>query len=347
MYPETLANVIRGETVESIYRGHLIVMDGDGQTIASLGDPEMITFWRSAAKPFQAIPFILSGAPERFGFLEDEIALACASHSGEPRHVEIAKKMLQKVGLSESDLHCGAHLPFHEASAYELIRGGEKPNQLHNNCSGKHSAMLAFAKHIGANLGTYELLENPVQQQILECVSFFTGIPKDEIRIGIDGCVAPNFAIPLSAMARAFMKLVFPPKDFDNELREACRRIVSAYLAYPELIGGTDRLDTLVMQEAHGKLICKVGAEGVWLGGVLPSPQWKRGLAIAFKIEDGDDYRGRPVVAVELLRQLGIIETAALTELSPLPVKNRRGDLVGRVEAGFNLNLTTVHTTES
>lgn len=337
MFPEILAQVIRGETVESIHRGHLIVMDGDGNEIFTIGNPDFVTFFRSAAKPFQAIPFLLSGAPERFGFLENEIALACASHSGEPVHVATAEKMLQKIGLSETDLRCGAHLPFNEAAAHDLIRKGEKPNQLHNNCSGKHSAMLAFAKHIGADLHTYEEIENPIQQQILECISNFTETPKDEIKLAIDGCAAVNFALSLRGMAKSFAKLVFPPADFDDELREACRRIVSAFMAYPKLIGGTDRLDTLIMQKASGRLICKVGADGLWLCGVLPSPKWKRGLGIALKIEDGDDFLARPAVTVELLRQLEVLDKDDLKEISPLSIKNRRGEIVGRVEANLKI----------
>ena len=152
MGAEILANVIRGETVESIHRGHLIVIDGDGETIASLGDPSTVTFFRSSSKAFQAIPFITSGAADAFGFTEQEIALAVASHSGERIHVAIAAGMLAKIGLSESDLRCGAHLPFNEAEAERMMRAGETPTQLHNNCSGKHAAMLAFAKHIDAGI---------------------------------------------------------------------------------------------------------------------------------------------------------------------------------------------------
>lgn len=337
MNSEILAKVIRGETVESIHRGHIIVLDGDGQEIFSLGNPDFVTFYRSAAKPFQTIPFLLSGAAERFGFLENEIALACASHSGEKIHVETAAKMLNKIGLSEADLRCGSHYPFHKESADALIRADEKPNQLHNNCSGKHSAMLAFAKQIGAELQTYEKLENPIQQQILETIIQFTDIPKDEIQFAIDGCAAANFALSLRGMAKGFAKLVFPPKDFDDELREACRRIVLAMMSYPELIGGTERLDTLVMQAASGKMICKVGAEGLWLCGILPNAKWKRGLGIALKVEDGEDLRARTVAGIELLRQLGILSKDDLPELSPMPIKNWRGDLVGRVESNLKI----------
>ena len=335
MTSEILAKVIRGETVESIHRGHLIIVDGDGQIVAQLGDPDFVTFFRSSAKPFQAFPFVRNGAADRFGYLESEIALACGSHSGESYHVELAAKMLERIGLSESDLRCGVHLPFDEKRAEAMIRGGEQPTQLHNNCSGKHAAMLALAKHSGANLADYEDLENPVQQEIFQVVSQFTDVEIEDIRIGIDGCAAPNFALPLSAMAKSFARLVFPPKTFDDETREACRRIVSAMISYPQMIGGTGRLDTMLMRAAHGRLISKIGADGVYVAGVLPCERWKRGLGIAFKIEDGDDKRARAVVAVELLRRLEIFSRETLTEISPLPITNRRGDKVGRVEADF------------
>ena len=337
MEVEILARVIRGETIESIHRGHLIILDGEGKRIAQIGNPETVTFIRSSAKPLQAIPFLTSGAAERFGFLENEIALACGSHSGEKIHVGVAEKMLQKIGLSEADLKCGAHLPFYEQRAEEMIRASDAPTQFHNNCSGKHAAMLAFTKHAKADLKTYYLLENPTQQAIFEIVSEFTEISKDKIAIGIDGCAAPNFAMPLSAMAKGFVKLAFPPKNFDENLREACRRIVTAMINYPELIGGSNRLDTILMQTAGGKFISKVGAEGVWLCAVLPSPRWKKGLGIALKIEDGDDKRARAVVSVEILRQLGILDADKLKGYSPLPINNRRGDMVGKVEANFKM----------
>ena len=216
-----------------------------------------------------------------------------------------------------------------------MIRTGERPTQLHNNCSGKHAAMLAFAKHTGADIKTYDLIENPIQQAILQTVADFTGTPKEEIPIAVDGCAAPNFALTVGAMAKAFLKLVVPPEDFNDQLRAACQRIVSAMLNYPELIGGTERLDTLLMQGARGKLISKIGAEGVWLCAILPSEKYPKGLGIALKIEDGDDKRARAVISIEVLRQLGIFDAGKLKDYSPLPVKNRRGDLVGRVEPSF------------
>jgi len=337
MKSEILAKVIRGETVESIHRGHLHIIDGKGRELVNIGDAETIAFIRSSAKPFQAIPFLTSGAADKFGFAENEIALACASHSGERMHTELAAQMLEKVNLSENDLRCGAHLPFSEKRAAEMLRNGETPSQLHNNCSGKHAAMLAFAKHIGADIKTYDLLENPIQQAILEIVARFTETPKNEIPTAIDGCCAPNFALSVRAMAKSFLNLIVPPESFDNDLKNACQRIVSAMLNFPELVGGSERLDTMLMEAKRGKFISKIGAEGVWICGVLPSKKYPHGLGISMKIEDGDDKRARAVVSVEVLRQLGIFENETLANISPLPILNRCGEAVGRVEANFKI----------
>lgn len=337
MQAEILAKVIRGETVESIHRGHLIVVDGEGKTIASLGNPETVTFFRSSAKPFQTIPFLTSGAAEKFGFSEKEIALACGSHSGEDFHVETVREMLAKIGFEETALQCGMHLPFDEKTARKMIKADEKATQLHNNCSGKHCAMLGFAEHSAAGAANYLSTDNFVQRKILETVSLFSDVPQDEIKIGIDGCAAPNFALPVSAMAKSFARLVFPPEDFDEKVRRACRKIVSAMTNYPQMIGGSERLDTILMQQTNGKIISKVGAEGVYTAGVLPSGKWKTGLGIAFKIEDGEDKRARPVVAVELLRRLGILDAKSLKIFSPLMIENRRDDVVGKIAASFHI----------
>ncbi len=337
MNSEILAKVIRGETVESVHRGHLIVVDGAGETVLSLGNPEAIAFWRSSAKPFQAIPFLTGGAADKFDFTEQEIALACGSHSGERVHTETAARMLEKINLTEADLRCGAHLPFDEKRAEEMIRAGEKPTQLHNNCSGKHAAMLAFCRDKNLDLPTYENIEHPLQQAILQTISLFTDAPVNEIKLGIDGCAAPNFAVPVAAMARAFARLVAPPESFDEATKKACQRIVAAMLDFPEMIGGTERLDTMLMRAGEGTLISKIGAEGVYSAGVLPSETYPNGLGIALKIEDGDDKRARAVVLIELLRQLGIFSAETLREFSPLPIKNRRGETVGETIANFNI----------
>ena len=327
MESPVLASVFRGTTVESIHRGHVVIMDGDGTLISSIGDPETITFFRSAAKPFQAMPLIDSGAAEAYGFEEPEIAMACASHSGQRRHVELVAGMLERIGISESDLRCGTHMPFFEPEAHRLIREEKPASVLHNNCSGKHAAMLAVAKHRGWETSNYETNEHPLQQEILRIVSEYTETPDAEIPIAVDGCAAPNFAVTIAAMARGFTNLVSPAAG------ATARRIVSAMINYPELIGGSGRLDTVIMQAAPEQIVSKVGADGVWLCGVLPNDKFPKGLGIALKIEDGDDYLSRPVVAVELLRSLGVLTDSDLPDLAPMPVRNRRGDVVGRVEA--------------
>jgi L-asparaginase II len=191
--------------------------------------------------------------------------------------------------------------------------------------------MLAFARHIGADTADYDSPENRIQKRILKCISDFTEVPEGDIAIAIDGCAAPNFAVPVAAMARSFARLV-RPVDFHETIQAACGRVVAAMTQFPELIGGSERLDTMLMKAAPGKIVSKVGADGVWLCGVVPSEKWPTGLGIALKVEDGDDHRARPVVSVEILRRLGILSPSDLPDLSPMPVKNRRGDIVGSVE---------------
>ncbi len=341
--PEQLVEVWRGPLIESRHRGHLIAVDGNGATVASLGSPETATFLRSSAKPFQALPAVASGAADRFGFTEQEIAIACGSHNGEPIHVETVTSILRKIGLDETALKCGAHEPYSIEVARDLIRKREQPSVLQNNCSGKHAAMLALAKHIGAPIETYDEPTNPVQQMIIKAVSDFSGVPVKSSVIATDGCGAPIFAVPVRAMALMYARLVAPPASFEARTRESCKRIVNAMIAYPEMIGGaTKRLDTELMRVGRGRFISKIGAEGVYTVGVLPSNDWPNGLGLALKVEDGDDYRARPPAVIDALRQLGVLDTSDLEALgaySPTIIKNRRGDLVGEARAAFQLDI--------
>ena len=338
---EPLVEVKRGSITESRHRGHIVVVDPDGNVIASAGALETVTFLRSSAKPFQAMPLLVSGAADRFGFTDREVALACGSHNGEPIHTELAASMLDKIGLGPEALRCGAHEPYGVEAARELQRRGEQPNALHNNCSGKHAGMLALAIHLGASIDNYESPVNPVQKAIADTVSQFTGVPVTDMAVGVDGCAAPIFGITMKAMALAYARLVSPPASFDKTTREACERIVRVMSSYPELIGGTsDRLDTEVMRAAPGRVISKVGAEGVYTAGISPCKQWPNGLGLALKIEDGDDKRARPTVVVEALRQLGVLRDEsleAIAKYSFFPLINRRGDLVGEITASFAL----------
>jgi L-asparaginase II len=338
---EPLVEVKRGSITESRHRGHVVVVEADGNIIAFAGAPEIVTYLRSSSKPFQALPLLLSGAADRFGFTDREVALACASHNGEPIHTELAASMLRKIGLGPEALKCGVHEPYGVEAALALRSRGEPPNVLHNNCSGKHAGMLAVAVHIGAPIENYDSAENPVQKTIADVVSQFSGVSVTDLAVGVDGCGAPVFGITVKAMALMYAKLVAPPLNMGKATRDACERIVRVMNAYPELIGGTsDRLDTALMRAAPGRLISKVGAEGVYTAGIRPSEEWPRGLGVALKIEDGDDKRARPTVVIELLRQLGVLRDESLEALAKyafFPVQNRRGDVVGEITASFAL----------
>ena len=338
---ESLVEVKRGSITESRHRGHIVVLEPQGNIVAYAGSPHTVTFLRSSAKPFQAMPLLVSGAAERFDFTDKEVALACGSHNGEPIHTELAASMLRKIGLGPEALKCGVHEPYSAEAAAELRERGEAPNVLQNNCSGKHAGMLAVAKHLGAPVDTYDSPANPVQLAIIETVSRFSDVPVTDIAVGIDGCGAPIFGITMKAMALAYARLVSPPPTFDEVTRKACARIVRVMNAYPELIGGTsNRLDTEIMRATPGRLVSKVGAEGVYTAGINPSERWPNGLGLAIKIEDGDDKRARPTVVIESLRQLDVLPDESLEALARyafFPVLNRRGDLVGEVSASFKL----------
>jgi len=338
---EPLVEVKRGSITESRHRGHIVAVEPDGNIVASLGAPYNVTFLRSSAKPFQAMPLLLTGAADRFGFTDREVALVCASHNGEPIHTELAASMLKKIGLGSEALKCGVHEPYSAQAAADLRARGEEPNVLHNNCSGKHTGMLAVALQLGAPIDSYENPSSPVQKAIANVMSQFSSVPVTDMAVGIDGCAAPIFGMTMKAMALAYARLVSPPSNFDNTTRAACERIVRVMGAYPEVIGGTtDRLDTEVMRAARGRLISKVGAEGVYTAGINPCKEWPNGLGLALKIEDGDDKRARPTVVIESLRQLGVLRDESLEALAKyayFPVTNRRGDLVGEISASFSL----------
>ena len=341
--PASLVEVWRGPLVESRHRGHLTAVTGGGNTIASLGSPETVTYVRSSGKPFQAIPLIVSGAAERFGFTEQEIAIACGSHSGESIHLDTVRSMLAKIGLDESALKCGVHEPFSAEVARQLARNQEPPNVLHNNCSGKHAAMLALAVHIDADTESYDDRDNPGQQMISRTFADFSGVPLQQIAIGVDGCGVPVFGMPVQAMALMYARLVAPSESFDHATRTACQRIVKAMIDFPEMVGGTkDRLDTELIKAGAGRLISKTGAEGVYTVGVLSCPEWPNGLGLALKIEDGDDHRARPPAVIEALRQLNVLaesELLALASYAPTIIRNRRGERIGETRAAFALEI--------
>jgi L-asparaginase II len=336
-----LAEVWRGRIVESRHRGHVAAVDGDGRLVARLGEPETVTYLRSSAKPFQAIPLVASGAAERFGFGPREIAVACGSHSGEPVHEETVAGMLEKIGLDASALKCGTHEPFSPRATRELRQRGESPRVLQNNCSGKHTGMLALALHLGAPTETYDQPDNPVQRAILRAVSQFSDLPETEIAAATDGCGVPVFGLPVRALALMYARLAAPGAGLGAATRSAAARITAAMTGAPEMVGGTrERLDTEMMRVTNGRIVSKIGAEGVYTVGVLACERFPRGLGLALKIEDGEDRRARPTVVIESLRQLGALDAGASEKLEPyasFTIRNHNGDAVGEVRAAFEL----------
>ena len=328
------------------------MVDSHGKLLASYGDPKTVAFLRSSAKPFQVLPFIERGGVEHFGLTGVELALACASHEGSDEHVRVAESILAKAGLDESYLQCGSHLPGDEFVYKRLIKMGESPTPKRNNCSGKHSTMLAHAKMRNLPLDNYLNFDHPVQQDILAAFAEMCLLPPKQVELGIDGCSAPNFAVPLYNAALAFARLT-GPQALPETRAKACREITSAMTAFPEMISGTGEFDCSLMQVGSGKIVCKRGAEGYQAIGLLPGAidPGSPGIGITLKIMDGDlgqrkpdlsaYSRVRPAVTLDVLKQLGALSEAQLHELSEFgpvkPVKNHRGIVVGESRPIFNL----------
>ncbi len=333
-----IVEVWRGDTVESLHFGALAVVDSSGRDVAAFGDPGTVTFLRSAAKPIQVLPLLAAGAVERFGFTEREVAVMIGSHGGEPFHVEAVGAILARIGLDEGALQCGAHSPHYAPAARELRRAGTPPSAVHNNCSGKHAGMLALAVHLGAPVASYLDPEHPVQIRIREAIEAFSGLPAAAIRIGTDGCSAPNFALPIGRAALLYARLIDPDPSL-GLLAGSARRAVAAMRAHPDMVAGTGRLCTELMRSGRAGLIAKIGAEGFY---GLACRLQGRGVGIALKISDGEGKRSRFSVTIETLRQLGILEDAAAAELRERfvgPLRNHRGIRVGRIETIFRLKV--------
>ena len=335
-----LARVLRGGRTESAHRGMIAVVDEDGRLMAECGDPHHPIYLRSAAKPIQAIPLLAAGGEAAFRLGDDEIALMCASHGGEPRHVRTARRILDRGGFRARDLACGAHLPMHEPSAHRLIARGEKPTALHNNCSGKHAGLLLACRLLGLDPRGYEDPGHPLERRILDLVAAYTGAARGAIGIAVDGCSLPVFSLPLSGLAAAYARLsagrreAEPPADL-----RVRRRIWRAMCASPGMVAGKSRFTTDLLEAGRGAWIGKEGAEGVYAIGLRPRRAGEKAVGVAFKIEDGSS-RARDAVALEILDRLGRLGPAAAARLAPhrRPViRSVRGQEVGEVRADVTL----------
>lgn len=325
--PETLTlDVVatRGGEIESRHRVHAAVVRADGTLVARAHDPALRTWWRSCAKPFQLLPMLEDGSFDRLGWGDAQLALACASHSSEPEQVAIAAGMLRDLGLSEDALACGPHQPLSQRGVDMLAASGTPGTRLHSNCSGKHAAMLGRALAHGWPVEGYEQEDHPVQDAAWKTVAGWCDVPAEEIGRGVDGCGVTVYSLPLSQMALAYARLGAAAQRGD----ELPARIVHAMTTQPFMVGGTDRFDTLLMEAGAGRIVCKVGAEGVHSVALVD-----QGIGIAVKVEDGATRAQYPAV-LACLQMLGALPAQlpeSLRRVALHAITNTRGDTVGRI----------------
>ncbi len=329
---EKLVNVYRGKLVESIHYGHIAVVDINGKDLACLGDRELITYWRSAAKPFQTLAVITTGAACEYSLTEPELAIMSASHNGEEEHTTVVEGILKKLNLNETVLQCGIHPPYYKPAARELCERGIKPGPIHNNCSGKHAGILAICQKMGWSIDDYNNPEHPVQQLLLNIVAEITDYPREKIYTGVDGCGVVVFGLPIRNMAYAYARLANPDL-LPPQYRDAALKVINSMKNYPHLVGGTERFNTDLLQVTGNKLVAKSGAEGLFCIGVHQK------IGLTLKIADGNS-RAIPPVVIELLSQLGLLKPGEKQKLRkhhyPEVINNHQAS-VGRIEPVFEL----------
>jgi len=321
-----LVELTRGDVVESCHRGSLVVVDTKGKIRLSLGDAQRPVFPRSAQKALQAVASFETGAIDKYGLNNAEIAIACASHGGEVDHTTTAESILNKAGLGRDDLECGTHWPSHDASTHALARSGGAPCALHNNCSGKHASMLISAACQGIETNGYIQPEHAVQRRAKSVLESFCDIRLDDAPMGIDGCSVPNWAIPLDRLAHGFAKFA-TGEGLEPERARLCERIRSAVAEFPFMVAGTNRFCSRVMDQLGKRAFIKTGAEGVFCA-ALP----ELGLGIALKIDDGAS-RASEVVLAHLLQKLGVVDAGEFEYALTPSILNRNSIQTGIIKA--------------
>ena len=320
-----LVEVTREPLTESVHRGAFAVADAKGGLKLFAGDVDRPIFPRSSLKPVQAVPLIETGAADAFGVSDEELALACASHSGEPMHTTRVAAWQDRIGCSVADLACGPHRPVHDKTATEMIANGERWTSLHNNCSGKHTGFMTLARHLQAPVKGYQLVDHPSQRLVEQTLKEMAGVSGD-MPYGVDGCTVPNFALPLKALARVMAQFA-DPSNLSPPRRQATNRVVRAMTAHPELVAGTGRACTNLMRQARG-IITKTGAEGVYIA-IIP----RLGLGVALKIDDGASRASETAIAALLIALGALPDEGAAAGLARAPVPNTRGLPVGERRA--------------
>lgn len=322
---------LRGGQVESVHYAAAAVVDHHGHVVASLGDPDHVTFSRSSLKPLQALATVMQGFPERFGLGERHLALACASHSGEPKHVRAAQEILNAIKAGVDDLQCGAHIPIYFKADEGAIPPKSDFSAIHNNCSGKHSTMLALAQILGESSSAYLKYDGRVQTVIRDMICEIAGVDPATIEWGVDGCSAPNYAMPLSALATGFARYawaVSQPPETLSEAQKAGAKIARAMMKHPDMVSGVGRFDLQLVEAAQNTLFSKTGAEGVECVGI-PAKGW----GVAVKIADGNSRAIGPLV-VSILAELGVIDKDPIARLETVVrprIKNVRGTETGEM----------------
>jgi L-asparaginase II len=324
-----LAELTRGTWVEDRHRGAFVVSDSSGRVIASAGDIERPVFPRSAIKSMQALAMVTSGAIEKFHLTDEELALACASHQGEEFHVAGVTSFLGHIGLAAGDLECGAHAPTYAPARERLREAGHQPSALHNNCSGKHSGMLAVAEALGVPTAHYVDRDHPVQKAVRDGIELVVGEPLSVDRCGTDGCSIPTWAAPLRAFAQGFARMA-TGEGLPENIASAAKRIFDAATSHPHLVGGTGSLDTDVMRAFAGRLFQKGGAEGVQCGAIR-----SKGWGYALKVDDGNMAASHAMVATLLLTISDPDEEQrkVLERFAKQTIRNVRGLEVGALRA--------------
>ena len=318
-----LCRVTRGELTESIHVVFAVVVNESGQIFSS-GDPYHFTCVRSTLKPFQAAAAVKSGAVDATNFSEEELAIMCASHYGEQYHIDTVEKMIHKLGLSPDDFECGAHYPSDRESRHQIIKNNQAPNPFHNNCSGKHAGMLAFAQYLGSDIKGYVQKDHPVQKKIKQLVQEISGL--EEIPTEIDGCSAPTPFMTLESLAIMFQKL-------GSGEYEELNRVFNAMSKYPMMIGGTNNFDTEFIQALHGRGITKIGGESI--RGITLKTKNRESIGIALKVLDGN-FRALPVATITLLDHLKLLsdsEAKILNKFKTKIIRNHNQLEIGRIEA--------------
>jgi L-asparaginase II len=323
-----LAKVIRGRRVESRHWGHVVAVDLDGEMLFGVGNPDLPIFPRSCLKPLQALAGVVNDVDRQFEFSDAELAVVCGSHLAELRHIRAVKSILDRIGAVEGDLRCGPHAVKDVETRNHLIRTGQEPTAIYNNCSGKHAGMLALAKVLGASKDGYWNVDHPVQRQIQLICREMCDHTEATLESAVDGCAVPTYLVRLRELAQAFARLC-APEHLGKKYFDGCRRVSGAMIAEPEMVGGCQARDSILMKRLQGAIVCKGGAEGMQAIGIVGT-----GIGIAIKVEDGTSRALWPL-CVSILQRFGIMSAALAAELlgTYAEIKNTRDERVGFVRS--------------